>query len=730
MVSVKSTGRKRIWIISLVVIVFVAILLVVKSYGKQEGYRTIKVFEVSGKVGVVNKGIEYEAYPGMILTEGYSIVTSANSYVRLVLDGDKYIKISAGSKVTFEKLGMMGSGKTTINLERGAVLSEIVHALKIDEEFIINTPNIVLAVRGTMFKVEVNADKEGCKNTNVLTYGGAVSGKRIEPDGNVIEEQVVIEAGYKTTVRMDDDETIYVVEETDGDETEKNTESIDVTDITNDDMVDIYFASKNGHEMFVPTEELEEEIEQRGIDISQETSVYRKADKIEQGKQVTSVDDSKQLVSAVEKEDIGDGTLSDGGHRHKYIESVTEATCLEEGHVLEYCEGCGDVRREEKIPATGHMHEVYGGTEDSHTECEDCGTVLSREHSYREEVIGDEFGGGSVLIEYICDCGYSYMESTGGEEHTKSDPNASVTTCSKCGTKLVDFDSNNFPDDVFLELLKADGIDTNEDGLLEESELEAVKSISFHDEGIKDVTGLEYFTELTYLDLSSCSNVTSINLDNNKNLKNIQLQSTGIRDLILDEYTKLEEVCLTGCNMEEVRITNCTKLVTLDCPDRLSTLDITGCTSLSEVDLSKLNSSLYSIEVDGSGLRGELNLYGFTMVQVVSANNCKYLDGINVVDCYTLTVLTVKESSVLYINADNCFALNFPEVEENTYEVDADVASVDFSQLEGFRWDKVTVISGGTFDGDVFTFDEGSTMIVYNYYLENMCYGQFIIKRG
>ena len=135
MTYVKKKNKKRIWILSILTMVMLVILGGGMLFGQQDGYRTVKVFEVSGRVGVVHNGIEYEAYPGMILTEGYTIVTSTDSYVRLVLDGDKYIKLEEGSKAVFEQLGTLGTGKTTINLERGVILSEIVHSLKADENY-------------------------------------------------------------------------------------------------------------------------------------------------------------------------------------------------------------------------------------------------------------------------------------------------------------------------------------------------------------------------------------------------------------------------------------------------------------------------------------------------------------------------------------------------------------------------------------------------------------------
>ena len=153
-----------------------------------------------------------------------------------------------------------------------------------------------MAVRGTLFKVEVGVNELGENNTNVFTYGGAVGSKRIEPNGNVIEEQVIIDAGFKTTVKMDDSETIYVVEDVEDTSAPENTEPINVIEIPDDDMVDIYFATKNGHDMFITMEDIEEELGYRGIDIEEEKSVYDKSATIEDKKTVTSIDDGSFIV--------------------------------------------------------------------------------------------------------------------------------------------------------------------------------------------------------------------------------------------------------------------------------------------------------------------------------------------------------------------------------------------------------------------------------------------------
>lgn len=975
MEQLRITTKKRIWIISLLVLILVMTIGGVMIFGRQEGYRTIKIFEISGRVGVVHDGVEYEAYPGMVLSEGYTIVTSSNSYVRLALDGDKYIKLEEGSKASFDTLGKLGTGKTTINLERGVILSEIVHSLKANENFIVNTPNAVLAVRGTLFKVEVNVNEKGESNTNVYTYGGAVGSKRIEPNGNVIEEQVIIDAGYKTTVKMDDVETIYVVEEVENVEAPENTEPINVIDIPDEDMVDIYFATKNGHDMFIPMEDIEQELEYRGIDIEEEVSVYNKAESLEDTKLVTSIDDGHIIVmdngqsgnqdngqGGNQGNDQGNGQggnqdnnqgngqggnqdnnqgnggnnsnqgiVGDGEHRHietetifeptcvdegrkivkcsdcgetisqralaplghqeaepnvikratcleeglqeincalcnvliseevipvtehqemavgtkdvhtkcmdcdtimstshKYASSVTKeatckaegeltyscdcghsyteaiakgehkekiitvaATCTKEGKVTTSCEFCNTVYKEEKIAATGHLHEVNSGKANAHTECADCGTVISKTHTYSTTVVKQATCKEDGSSKSTCSCGYSYTTAIPGGAHTKVNPNASQSTCAGCSVKLIDFTSSNFPDDKFLSKLKEDGIDWNSDGMLDESEINAVTDIRYHYATISDFTGLEHFTELTnlelignaasvipfenltklellnlgytsitsadvskltnlenlqlmgtsissidlsknvklaHLSLASCTNLTSIDLTNNTKIENIQLQGTNIRELQINGYSDLREVWLSDATMEKVIITNCPNFTTLVLPGSVSTVDISGCPLLYDLDLSEVKESIYTFRANDTRLRGLIDLSGCTYLQEVSMNNCIGITGIDVSDCYSLSTLSVTNGSALFVDADNCLALWTAEVLENVYDVGYGTETVDFSELMGFESSKVTVVSGGTFSNGVFYFDAGSNMIVYNYLLSNDVYGQFIIK--
>ena len=326
MTDKKLKKAKLSVVIFLVVAILVTSIVTVLSFGKSdEAYRTITVIEVTGTVGVVHNNTEYQAYTGMHLEEGYAVVTSGNSYIRLLLDDDKYVKLESGSKATFEEVR---GGKTAIRIERGSIVAEVTRPLEIDEDFIVNTPNAVLAVRGTLFRVDLSRNEKGELNTDVMTYGGAVSSKRVQPDGKVEDIELTIKQGFKATVNMDDKETVYLVDDIKVDLSELvGTENSDTTitetnvngeivntpitlesilkpivieDIPDEDLVDIYFASENGHEMFVEKEEISEQIEKREIDITSYTSVYEVAEKIDNPVEMVIPDDNVPLATTTE----------------------------------------------------------------------------------------------------------------------------------------------------------------------------------------------------------------------------------------------------------------------------------------------------------------------------------------------------------------------------------------------------------------------------------------------
>ena len=444
----KNNKKTKVAItIFLITAIIVTALTAVLAFGeKNEGYRTITVIEIGGTVGVVHGNMEYAAYTGMHLEEGYTVVTNGNSYIRLLLDDDKYVKLESGTKAVFSEVS---GGKTAIDIERGALVAEVTKPLQVDEDFIVNTPNAILAVRGTLFRVDLSRNDKGELNTDVMTYGGAVSSKRVQPSGEVEDIEVTIKEGFKATVNMDDKETVYLVDEVKVDlsalvgkpsgdnkpgdtttETDVNGDIIEntpitlesvlmpivVEDIPDDDLVDIYFASENGHSMFIETKEIEEKIVERNIDVAEKTPVYEVAQKVKEPVEIVIPDDNKSLVTTTEpvtkvvavqgppNDGVGDETTTEittvpsttaptttvpsttvstttvpttesttvttteqtteptteetTVHTHTEVTEEVKATCTENGIKTVKCSDCGEIISETVLTATGHTEKT------------------------------------------------------------------------------------------------------------------------------------------------------------------------------------------------------------------------------------------------------------------------------------------------------------------------------------------------------------------------------------
>lgn len=145
--------------------------------------------------------------------------------------------------------------------------NEIVKPLAEGEQYIVTTPNAVLSVRGTFFRAVVTYDDIGECFTDVYTYGGTVTSNRIMPDGTVIEENVVIGSGYKATVKMDEVVTVYVEELIDMGR--DDVDPINISSVSDGDVVDMLVSSSNGHQLFMDTNEIADEIRKRDIDLSE-----------------------------------------------------------------------------------------------------------------------------------------------------------------------------------------------------------------------------------------------------------------------------------------------------------------------------------------------------------------------------------------------------------------------------------------------------------------------------
>lgn len=173
----ESKGKKKIYAIAaaatagLAVIVLAVVLIL--GAGGQESYRSIRIVELDGGVTIDREGVgNLEASVNMNLTSGDRISTSADSYVVLRLDDDKYMMLGEQGAIQVVAAGDAANSRTEIHLESGSVLSEIQNPLSQDSSYEIITPNATMSVRGTVFETRNNVESG---NIEVLIYEGTVA---------------------------------------------------------------------------------------------------------------------------------------------------------------------------------------------------------------------------------------------------------------------------------------------------------------------------------------------------------------------------------------------------------------------------------------------------------------------------------------------------------------------------------------------------------------------------
>lgn len=181
-------------------VAIVAVALVVSHFMKgQDSYRSILIYQLEGSADIEREGSgNIRAAEDLYLESGDRLTVADNSSVRLKLDDDKYVMAEENSILSIEAAGNEADSKTKIQLEQGAITNEIQNPLSTDSEYEVNSPNSVMAVRGTIFRVETEIDEDEEVNTKVSVFSGKVSMGALLEDGTVGDE-ILIGAGEEAS---------------------------------------------------------------------------------------------------------------------------------------------------------------------------------------------------------------------------------------------------------------------------------------------------------------------------------------------------------------------------------------------------------------------------------------------------------------------------------------------------------------------------------------------------
>ena len=138
-------------------------------------------------------------------------------------------------------------------------------------------------------------------------------------------------------------------------------------------------------------------------------------------------------------------------------------------------------------------------------------------------------------------------------------------------------------------------IDTNGDGEIQVTEAQVIKFLNISNSTISDLTGIEAFTNLIYLNCST-NQLSSLDFLSLTNLKGLDCSNNQLSSLDVSTCLNLQTLSCSTNQLSSLDVSNCLNLQNLDCiQNQLSSLDLSNCLNL--IDLYCYENQLSSLDV-------------------------------------------------------------------------------------------------------------------------------------
>ena len=307
-----------------------------------------------------------------------------------------------------------------------------------------------------------------------------------------------------------------------------------------------------------------------------------------------------------------------------------------------------------------------------------------------------------------------------------------LTLCMAAGMVLtgkaqdpgVPLDSSAFPDPAFLGWVRKQ--DTDGDGFLSQSEREAVTRMDLRKLGIQDLSGLEYFPALEYLNCSE-NDLVSLEL----------ADFPALTTLTCNENSRLSELILSGVPALEQLYCFDSSLSHLDLHDFPNLTYLAwGGSPLEELDLSG-NPNLHTLHVLGGNLtQADLShnekldtlLWNHTWIETLDLSHQTQLTYLNCTDNH-LTSLDLSGNEKLetvYAGNNRLLAVRLPQDTVSFCDLTGQrPASIQLPQGENSipltdlaPWmdpGQVSQLSGAALEGDRLRLDVPNQTVTYRY---------------
>lgn len=249
---------------------------------------------------------------------------------------------------------------------------------------------------------------------------------------------------------------------------------------------------------------------------------------------------------------------------------------------------------------------------------------------------------------------------------------------------------DNFPDNKFRKYV-SEKCDSDKDAYLSKQEIANVTEVKASNttayNGIKDLKGIEYFINLTELDVSNQNKISEINvasfpelkklncaytnvskleLSGNKKLEWLYCQNTGITSLDVSANTALKQLSCQNTEVAALDLSKNTELTGIAVEGtRITSLDVTNNTKLISINVK--NTKIEYLDVSKQTLLASINCTGAPIYGIVLAENNKFSDAGKI--------------------AENTYSF---EVPAGNFELKDFFAKADVSRIEAISGAKIT----------------------------------------
>ena len=323
---------------------------------------------------------------------------------------------------------------------------------------------------------------------------------------------------------------------------------------------------------------------------------------------------------------------------------------------------------------------------------------------------------------------------------------------------VVEINEINFPDDVFREHILTGShyvwdeegnqiqivYDANQDGKLSESEIASIQQLLLPQMAIYDLTGIEYFTALIELDCQY-THISTLDVSHNTELQYLNCYYTNMAGTLdLSNNTKLIGVCCHHSFLDKVIVNNCTELENLNIEStEVSAIDLSdnsklsalncGDTSLRELDLSNnpalktlscYKTAITTLDISHNPLLIEADCSNNTLESIDVSQNKNLvtlklsftsIQGVDVSGHDNLRNLLVLGNSFVWLNVGDNANMSIA-AGEGMAELTVPEDGFDITEcFPGIEAEKITIVSGGTLEGNIISEYEEGTPVVYHY---------------